>query len=102
MRLTEHQKSSIIECSKIVFGEGSKVYLFGSRVDDSKHGGDIDLFIECKESYNTFANEIEFLIKLQNKIGKQKIDVIIKNFNKQDDRIIVSEALKKSILIIKD
>lgn len=99
MRLTEHQKKSIIENLKIVFGERAKVYLFGSRVDDSKRGGDIDLLIECEPCYNTFANVIKFLTKLQNNIGQQKIDVVVKNVLENDERLIVREALSKGILL---
>jgi predicted nucleotidyltransferase len=44
MRLTQNEKDSIKKTFLEVFGEG-EIYLFGSRVDDSKRGGDIDLFI---------------------------------------------------------
>ena len=99
MRLTEHQKTSIIENAKPIFGENSKVYLFGSRVDDSKRGADIDLFIECSEVYNEFKNIIRFKSALQRKIGAQKIDVVVKSFYKEDDRLVVNEALEKGILL---
>ncbi len=99
MRLTDYQINAIIQNAKIVFGQNCKIYLFGSRVDDNKHGGDIDLFIECSETYNTFSNEIEFVGKLQNMIGQQKIDLVIKTLDKDDKRLIVSEALTKGILL---
>ncbi len=99
MRLTEYQRKSIIENVKIVFGDNSKVYLFGSRVDDSKRGGDIDLFIECDVCYNDFDNKLKLLSKLYASIGEQKIDIIIKTINKDDDRLVVKEALKKGILL---
>ncbi len=99
MRLTEYQRDCIVENSKAYFGSNSKVYLFGSRTDDNRRGGDIDLFIECEDKYNSLASEIEFLIKLQQNIGQQKIDIIRKSFNIDDDRLIAQQALKKGILL---
>ncbi len=99
MRLTEHQKKSIIENSKIIFGEDSKIYLFGSRVDDNKRGGDIDLFVECAKDKNNYDNKISFVARLYVAIGEQKIDVVLKTIDEEDDRLIVSEALSKGILL---
>ncbi len=46
MRITQSQRASIVEATREIFGEQSVVRLFGSRADDSRLGGDIDLFIE--------------------------------------------------------
>ncbi len=99
MRLTEHQRISIIENAKIIFGDNSKVYLFGSRVDDNKRGGDIDLFIECSKDKNNYDNKISYVARLYTAIGEQKIDVVLKTLGEDDDRLIVSEALRKGILL---
>ena len=50
MRLTEAQVKTIQDNFSVSFMEGDKIWLFGSRVDDSKKGGDIDLYIET--NYN--------------------------------------------------
>ena len=44
MRITEHEMNVIIEAVKNADQE-ARVWLFGSRVDDSKKGGDIDIAI---------------------------------------------------------
>lgn len=44
MRLTDHERDAIKKAFMETFEEG-KIYLFGSRVDDSKRGGDIDLYL---------------------------------------------------------
>ena len=45
MRLTDVQIAAIREATAEVFGPEAQVWLFGSRVEDSKRGGDIDLLI---------------------------------------------------------
>ncbi len=41
MRLTSYQVTMIKKAFSETFGKG-KVYIFGSRTDDTKRGGDID------------------------------------------------------------
>jgi predicted nucleotidyltransferase len=98
MRLTNYEIISIKEAFHQVFGDG-KIYLFGSRVDDTLKGGDIDLFIKLDTVLTTkeMSNKIsELKIKLYDKIGEQKIDVII---SKDTKRLIEQEALSKGILL---
>lgn len=94
MRLTEYEIQSIKKCFSEVFGEGH-IYLFGSRVDDTKKGGDIDLYL-CPQTLptNRLEQKINFLIKLESLIGEQKIDVIIA---KDKTRLIEQEALRTGI-----
>jgi predicted nucleotidyltransferase len=82
MRLTELQIQSINALSKKHFGSETTVYLFGSRTDDLKRGGDIDLLIRNKnEQVLTLDAKIYFLAELKKKIGNQKIDVVFDNMN---------------------
>lgn len=46
MRLTEDQIRVVKLRAAEYFGPDADVWLFGSRVDDSERGGDIDLYIE--------------------------------------------------------
>ena len=98
MRLTNYEITSIKETFHEVFNDG-QIYLFGSRVDDRLKGGDIDLFIELDKILTTkeiLDKKSKFKIKLYDKIGEQKIDVII---SKDKSRLIEQEALNKGILL---
>ncbi|MEW5817078.1 MAG: nucleotidyltransferase domain-containing protein [Spirochaetota bacterium] len=49
MRLSDTEKKVIKKAVFDNFGRNARVFLFGSRVDDTKRGGDIDLVITIKE-----------------------------------------------------
>ncbi len=93
MRLSYYELHSITGIFKEVFGEGT-IYLFGSRVDDSQKGGDIDLFLDVDGTEDLFEKKINFVIKVQEKIGEQKIDVV---FAKESNRAIETAALTTGI-----
>lgn len=99
MRITDYQKNKIKKTALEVFGTGASVYLFGSRIDDTKKGGDIDIFIECEKEYNSFKNELIFISKLTESIGEQKIDLVIKSREAKDEREIVYEIFRNGILL---
>jgi len=71
-----------------------EIYLFGSRVDDSKKGGDIDLYLVLEEPIDLFKKKIEFLSRIKRELGDQKIDVV---FNTDPTRPIEQEAMQWGI-----
>ena len=82
MRLTNFQIVAINRLARKHFGNETKVFLFGSRTDDSKKGGDIDLLIQnTLETGLTISAKIHFLAELKTKIGDRKIDVVFDNAN---------------------
>lgn len=91
MRLSSTYRNTIKSETKKLFGENSEVYLFGSRVDDTKKGGDIDLYIETKDARFTFENKIKLLTELNKKLGEQKIDIIVNDFTKSKDIYIIAK-----------
>jgi len=46
MRLNDDQARAILHCVRQQFGADAQVKLFGSRLDDSSRGGDVDLLVE--------------------------------------------------------
>lgn len=80
MRLTQFQIDSINKIAEKHFGKETTVYLFGSRTDDRKKGGDIDLLINnTNEETLTLEAKIRFLAQLKATIGDRKIDVVFDN-----------------------
>ena len=78
MRLSSEHALIIRTAARKYFGEGARVWLFGSRVDDKARGGDIDFLIEAaSEAANQFRAFIQLEIDLQNTLGDQKIDIFV-------------------------
>ncbi len=94
MRLTTSEINAITQNAKNIFGDAAKVYLFGSRVDDSKKGGDIDLYVISENQDNLYEKKVKFLSALDMSLGEQKIDVVIA---KDKNRPIEKEAIAKGI-----
>lgn len=49
MRLTLAQIDTIQSTAEAVLGDDAQVWLYGSRLDDQRKGGDIDLLIESSQ-----------------------------------------------------
>ncbi len=77
MRLSMEVKTQIVNYAKRHFGENIRIYLFGSRVDDNKKGGDIDLFIEDVKTID-MSMQIAFLKDIYKYVTQRKIDLLIK------------------------
>jgi predicted nucleotidyltransferase len=78
MRLSEAEISLLKETLKQLSSK-AKLYLFGSRVDDSKRGVDIDLLVLSDE---LTTKDIRLLrVKFFEKFGEQKIDIVLDDGN---------------------
>ena len=98
MRLTNYEIFVIKTQVALIFGTNAKVYLFGSRVFDSKKGGDIDLLIVTAENTIYSREKTNLLnVNLILALGDQKIDIIVKQ--PEDDRNIVKQALLEGIAL---
>jgi len=97
MRLSESEIKIIKSVALEVWGNQTMIYLFGSRTDDSKKGGDIDLYIHLEEdqdSKNIMFKKAEFLSKLELQLGEQKIDVLVRTRYNNHLSIIKSAKIK--------
>ena len=76
MRLSVYYQRVIKQKAAEVFGTNVQVYLFGSRIDDAKKGGDIDLCIATTDQHDLIRKKVRFLAALDRKLGEQKMDVL--------------------------
>ncbi|MBE0647617.1 MAG: nucleotidyltransferase domain-containing protein [Bacteroidales bacterium] len=92
MRLSPIEIAHIKECV-VGFDPIAKVYLFGSRTDDTKKGGDIDLLIFSQTM--DLHSKLELKGKLFQLFEEQKIDIIIEpDGSKPFVKLILEEAIK--------
>jgi len=77
MRLRDDEIQTICDEVTRAFGSEAVVRLFGSRVDDSRRGGDIDLYIEVPGDERTrLEQERQLRHALLTRLGDQRIDII--------------------------
>ncbi|MBK7766272.1 MAG: nucleotidyltransferase domain-containing protein [Sulfuritalea sp.] len=80
MRLDDKTREIIKSEVASQLGAGSVVRLFGSRVDDTQRGGDIDLLIEPgRPLAHRIQEECRLSARLYIRLGGRKVDVLIKD-----------------------
>jgi predicted nucleotidyltransferase len=78
MRLSEAQRRAIVAETARIFGPDATVRLFGSRTDDAKRGGDIDLHIEADgEPAELLDRELKLYARLIRRLGDRRIDIVV-------------------------
>lgn len=76
MRLSPAQIDTIRKAACQNFGADALVWLFGSRVDDSRRGGDVDLYIEATRR-DTLMAALRCKIALEDSLDLP-VDLIVK------------------------
>lgn len=100
VRLNAFQISAIRDSFKESFLSEDHLWLFGSRADLTKKGGDIDLYVESHMNNASQVNKakLKFLAKIQMVIGEQKIDVVVK-FD-ETDLLIYKIAKEQGVQLV--
>lgn len=104
MRLAEKDAEKIIAAISqfIPKNEHVELHLYGSRVDDSAKGGDIDLLLYAAKSNVAASLSLKktyILVAIKDAIGDQKIDLKITTFDKIQDEPFLDLISPTSILL---
>ena len=101
MRLSEAERTAIRAAITRHFGAESRVFLFGSRVDDRRRGGDIDLLVESSlPEPQALHAKIGAITDIQRSIGDQKIDMVtcnLRNDTTENESRIVRNARREGV-----
>lgn len=89
MRLSERERQAIVEAIRRHFGPEARPILFGSRVDDTRRGGDIDLYVDTPlPSAEANLAKLSAIADIQVAIGERKIDLVISPYVDPNARIM--------------
>ena len=100
MRLQPKEVNAIALAARDAFTPGTAVFLFGSRVDDNKRGGDIDLLVEVPEAMppaELVRRHTRFVSRIYRLLDEQRIDVVIATRGQQDARPVVAAAKREGL-----
>jgi hypothetical protein len=103
MRVTPEQLSVFDTLAHRYFGEDAGIWLFGSRVDDQKKGGDYDFFVETNlvNADEIVARKLALLAELQStpQFEDEKIDIVVKRRCSSFDMPIYQVATHEGVRI---
>ncbi|MFA6920275.1 MAG: nucleotidyltransferase domain-containing protein [Gallionella sp.] len=95
MRISQKQREVIVGTIRGAIPD-AKIFLFGSRADDTKRGGDIDLYVETMAHLNRMSvarlrGNIEDALEI-------KVDVVVNDHHKNEP--IYDIAKKTGVVLI--
>ena len=99
MRITQRQHTAIVEATREIFGEESTVRLFGSRADDNRRGGDIDVHVKIHGVDHFYQEKSRILsARICAKLGDVlPIDVVVQD-DATADALIHREGMRGVLL----
>ncbi len=96
MRISEREKNAIVTVFNKFKDRDSSLFLFGSKIDENKKGGDIDLLVVFEKSEDIVKfDRLSFLVELKKQIGERKIDLTMASqADLKTDPFLISIAKK--------
>jgi predicted nucleotidyltransferase len=80
MRISPSEHQAIATAAREALWPGTRVALFGSRIDDAARGGDIDLLVtppSAPEPADWVARRQRFVARLYRLLDERRIDVVL-------------------------
>jgi hypothetical protein len=100
VRLTENQLQAIRQAFQSCFQSEDHLWLFGSRANLDKRGGDIDLYVETNLGINNVLSaKLEFARKLFLEFDDRKIDIVIR-YKDAKEQDIYQQAIETGVQIL--
>ena len=103
MRLSPSERAAVELAARRFLPAGSRVLLFGSRNDDRRRGGDIDLLVEIPtlcSAADTVMHRNRFTAHLYRLLGERRIDVLVAGPAEQDARSSVESARQQAVPLV--
>jgi predicted nucleotidyltransferase len=101
MRLSPKQIEIILSTSHEVMGVDAVVWLYGSRLDNQRQGGDIDLLIETSASHGLLCRA-RLKTRLEQRL-QLPVDVLLARRGKADSAFVAMAKMQaKPLLAIAD
>lgn len=100
MSLSAAERQAVQSACRETLPAGTRVLLFGSRVDDSRRGGDIDLLVELPgplSADDTVERRTRFTARLYRLLEERRIDVVVTQQGCPDERAVVAAARQQGI-----
>ncbi len=101
MRLTPFERQALKAAAQNCFDAQVVVRLFGSRLDDSRKGGDIDLHIatQLTDPAQIARAHSRFLAQVYASMGEQKMDVLIDYPPRQQELPVYRIAREQGLVL---
>lgn len=102
VRVKEDDLMAIKEAFRKHFHDSDHLWIFGSRANPKKRGGDLDFYIETTELDVSVAvkKKMDFINALCCTLGDQKIDVVLHILSLSDDLPIYHIAKTTGVKLV--
>ena len=82
MRLSPEEVAAVKRLIAETYGADAPLRLFGSRVDDRRRGGDVDLHVEIDRAgpytVDDLEEELRLRRRLEDALGGRKVDLLVR------------------------